>query len=129
MRLIDKNIATISINSTLREYTHIVAQSKRNIFVVLDNNDDFAGLLLMDEHREMLFRQDLYDLVIVKDLMYKPDVVVYDSDSGEEIIRKFRATNNFNLPVITHDNKYVGFLSKANVLTAYRAVIASESED
>ncbi|MBQ7490342.1 MAG: chloride channel protein [Bacteroidales bacterium] len=129
MRLIDRNIATIYINSTLREYTNIVANSKRNIFVVLDNNDDFAGLLLMDEHREMLFRQDLYDLVIVKDLMYKPDVVVYDSDSGEEIVRKFRETKNFNLPVITKDNKYVGFLSKANVLTAYREVIASESED
>ena len=128
-RLIDKNIATISINSTLRDYTKVVAQSKRNIFVVLDHNDDFAGLLLMDEHREMLFRQDLYDLVLVRDLMYKPDVVVYDSDSGEDIIKKFRETQNFNLPVITKEGKYVGFLSKANVLTAYRQVIASESED
>ncbi|MCQ2286826.1 MAG: chloride channel protein [Bacteroidales bacterium] len=128
-RLIDKNITTVPISASLRQYTEYVAQSKRNIFVVLDENETFAGLLVMDDHREMLFRQDLYDLGLVKDLMFAPDVVVYDTDSGEEIVKKFQETKNFNLPVITQERKYVGFLSKANVLTAYKDVIASESED
>ncbi|MBO4481558.1 MAG: chloride channel protein [Bacteroidales bacterium] len=129
MSLIDKNILTVPIHSTLREYTQYIAKSKRNIFVVLDKDDKFQGLLLMDEHRDMIFRQDLYDLVNVSDLMYIPDVVVYDTDTGEEIVEKFKKTRNFNLPVITKDRTYLGFLSKATVLGAYQSVIASESED
>lgn len=128
-QLLDTNISTIPLNSTLRDYTRCVAQSKRNIFVVIDENENFAGLLVMDDHREMLFRQDLYDLVLVKDLMFKPDIVVYEDDTGEEIIEKFKVSHNFNLPVLTRENKYVGFLSKANLLDAYKEVIAAESED
>ena len=129
MSLMDKNILTVPIQSTLREYTQYIAQSKRNIFVVLDNEQKFKGLLLMDDHRDMIFRQDLYDSVNVSDLMYIPDVVVYDTDTGEEIVEKFKKTHNFNLPVITKDRTYLGFLSKATVLGAYQSVVASESED
>lgn len=129
MNLMDKNVLTVPINSTLRDYTSYIAQSKRNIFVVLNDEQKFEGLLLMDDHRDMIFRQDLYDTVKVKDLMYIPDVVVYDTDSGEEVVEKFKKTKNFNLPVITQDKTYVGFLSKATVLGAYQSVIASESED
>ena len=61
--------------------------------------------------------------------MIQPDVFVYDTDKGKEIVEKFQKTNNYNLPVITKEKKYIGFLSKANVLAAYKRVVASESED
>lgn len=128
-KLLDTDILTIPIRSSLRDYTAYIAKSKRNLFVVLDENDTFAGLLVMDEHRDILFNQELYDLVRVQDLMIQPDVFVYDTDKGEEIVQKFQKTNNYNLPVITKDKKYIGFLSKATVLAAYKNVIASESED
>lgn len=127
--LIDKNISTISINATLREYTDIIAKSKRNIFVVIDDQGLFAGLLVMDEHREMLFKPELYDTVRVKDLLIQPSTFIYNTDRGETIIRKFKETNNFNLPVITTDKRYIGFLSKAKMLSAYKEFIAEESED
>ena len=38
-------------------------------------------------------------------------------------------TDNFNLPVITKDRKYLGFLSRAKVLDVYKDVIAEESDD
>lgn len=127
--LIDNNILTINISATLREFTHVIAQCKRNIFVVLDETELFAGLLIMDDHRDIIFNPQLYDSVFVEDLMLIPDVVVYDTDSGEEVIRKFNETGNFNLPVITKDNKYLGFLSKAKILSAYKELIAEESDD
>lgn len=129
MSLMDKNILTVPITSTLRDYTNYIAQSKRNIFVVLNNKDKFEGLLLMDEHRDIIFRQDLYDKVNVSDLMHVPKTVVYDTDTGEKIVEKFKKTHNFNLPVISKDGTYLGFLSKATVLGAYQSVVASESED
>lgn len=129
MALIDTNVMTIPQRSSLRDYTSYIAQSKRNLFVVVNEKNKFAGLLVMDDHREILFNQELYDLVKVTDLMIQPDVFVYDTDSGEEIIEKFKATHNFNLPVITKEKDYLGFLSKARLLGAYKDLIAEESED
>ena len=128
-RLIDKNISTISVDASLREYAVLVSQSKRNIFVVIDNFGLFAGLLVMDDHRDKLFTPELYDKIMVRELMFEPEMFIYDTDTGEDIIRKFKCTNNFNMPVITKDHHYIGFLSKAKILTAYKEFIAEESED
>ena len=68
-------------------------------------------------------------LFFVKDLMITPEMFVYETDNGEEVIRKFNVTHNFNLPVITQEGKYVGFLSKSKVLSAYKDLVAAESED
>jgi len=127
--LIDYNILTIPIGATLREYTQYIAKSKRNLFVVLDENNFFTGLLVMDEHREMIFNTELYDVVGVKELMIEPEQFIYETDSGKDVIHKFRETMNFNLPVITADRRYIGFLSKAKILDAYKEFIEEESED
>ena len=67
--------------------------------------------------------------MLVDELMIEPEEFIYDTDSGEEMLEKFNRTNNFNMPVITHDRDYIGFLSKAKVLNLYRDFIAAESED
>ncbi len=127
--LIDNNILTLPISSTLREYTKVIAQSQRNIFVVIDNKKRFAGLLDMDDHREIIFQQGKYDSVFVKELMFYPNVVVFDTDTNEQMLNKLLKSGYFNLPVITNEGKYVGFVSKAKMLDAYKAVVEYESED
>lgn len=127
--LIDTDILTVPIKSSLRDYTQYIAKSKRNLFVVLGDDNYFEGLLVMDFHRDVLFKTELYDSVQVKDLMIQPELFVYDTDQGEEILQKFQQSNHYNLPVITSERKYIGFLSKATVLAAYKNVIASESEE
>lgn len=129
LSLLDKNVRSVSIKASLREYVDVIAACKRNIFVVLDEEHKFVGLLLMDEHRDVIFKPELYDKYTVRDLLYIPDVVVFDTDSAEEMVAKFQQTQNFNLPVITQDRQYLGFLSRAKVLDVYKDVIAEESDD
>lgn len=128
-KIIDQNITTLPIHSTLREYTHYIAHSKRNLFVVTDEENKFAGLLVMDDHRDKIFNNELYDKIYVEDLMIEPEEFIYDTDTGEEVLEKFNRTKNFNMPVITHDRVYLGFLSKARMLALYRDFIAADSED
>lgn len=129
MNLLDKNVSTVPLSATLRQFVDVIAGSKRNIFVVLDDNKKFVGLLLMDDHRDVIFQQQLYDSYYVRDLLYVPDVVVFDTDTAEQMVSKFQQTKNFNLPVITRDGNYLGFLSRARVLDVYKDVIAEESDD
>ena len=83
----------------------------------------------MDEHRDIIFKQELYDVMKVRDLLYVPDVVVYNDDTAEVMVEKFQKTHNFNLPVVTKEGAYVGFLSRAKVLDSYKDVIVEESDD
>lgn len=128
-KLIETNILTISKEATLRDYTHLIAQSTRNLFVVVDEENHFVGMLCMDDHREIIFKQELYDEVKVSDLMFYPDTVAYYQDTGEQVIKKFKDSGHFNLPVIDEAQNYIGFLSKAHTLTAYKDFIAEDSED
>jgi len=125
--LIDHDIATIPVHSTLKEYTRIIAKSARNLFVVIDENRKFVGLLVMDYHRETIFDQSKYDTIFVEDLMIEPEEFVYENDTTRTVIEKFKRTGNYNLPIIGTDRTYIGFLSRAKVLTAYRDFIAEES--
>lgn len=83
----------------------------------------------MDDHRETIFKQELYDLVRVDDLIMMPDTFLYDEDTATVALEKFNKTGNFNMPVITKDRKYVGFVNKTRFLAEYQRFIASESED
>jgi CIC family chloride channel protein len=125
--LIDLDVAIIPIHSTLRDYIHLIAQSTRNLFVVINENNKFAGLLVMDYHREIIFDQSQYDTLFVEDLMIEPEEFVYENDSTKTVIEKFIRTGNYNLPIIADDRTYIGFLSRAKILTAYRDFIAEES--
>ncbi|MCQ2283812.1 MAG: chloride channel protein [Bacteroidales bacterium] len=127
--IIDKDIITVPVHSSLRTYTDYIAHCKRNLFVVIDDNQLFSGLLVMDDHRDIIFRQELYDLVHVEDLMIEPEEFIYEDDTAAIVLEKFNRTGNFNIPVITRDRMYIGFLSKARFLAIYQQFVASESED
>lgn len=127
--LIDHDVAEIPLHSTLRAYTQVIAKSTRNLFVVIDEQQKFAGLLVMDFHREAIFDQSKYDTLYVEDLMIEPEEFIYEDDTTKTALEKFNSTGNFNLPIIGADRTYIGFLSRAKVLTAYRDFIAEESNN
>jgi len=60
--------------------------------------------------------------------MYFPVNFVSPDDSMEDIVQKFQSSGHFNLPVLK-EGKYVGFVSRANVLSKYRKLLKHFSED
>ena len=119
--LIETNFKTVSIDLTLGELLNTcVAKSTRNIYPVIDHKERFVGIILLDDIREMMFNQDLYDSTLVKDLVINaPDVIDGTTDNMKAVMAKFQNSSAWNLPVIKN-NKYVGFISKSKLLTAYR---------
>ena len=69
-----------------------------------------------------MFNADLYDVVIAKELMVKPNTVVNESDDIFIIMKKFEESGQWNLPVV-NDGIYLGFLSKSTILDTYRSKI------
>ena len=119
-KVIEKNFVTLHADMTLGEMLKKgVSKSSRNLFPVVDEERQFLGIVLLDDVRSIMFDQSLYENTTVSLFMKSaPDIIFYE-DSMEKIMTKFKGSGAWNLPVIK-DKKYIGFISKSKLLTAYR---------
>lgn len=119
--IIETKFKTVSIDMTLGDLLKTcVSKSTRNIYPVVTSENDFRGIILLDDVRDIMFDQDLYDTTYVKDIMHNaPDIIHYNKDNMKMVMNKFQNSSAWNLPVV-ENGKYVGFISKSKLLTAYR---------
>ncbi len=126
--LIETDFCSVHKNDTLGDFVKIVPQSKRNIFPVLDEKNNFEGVIFINDIRNIIFKRELYDTVKVNELMFFPSPTVSPDEDMESIAHKFQTSIHYNLPVLD-DGKYVGFVSRARVFSAYRKIMKDFSED
>ncbi|MBU0486368.1 MAG: chloride channel protein [Bacteroidetes bacterium] len=125
--VIDTNLDTIKPGITLGDLVKVIAKSKRNIFPVIDNDGFFLGLIAMDDVREDMFHPEKYGNPIAQYIIQPLDSVS-SADTMEVVVEKFRTTKYYNLPVIDQ-GKYVGFVSRATLFSAYRQVLIDVSHE
>jgi len=127
-KLIETNFLTISDDASLGDLVKVIAKSSRNIVPVIDDEKTLLGIVFINDVREIMFNRDLYETVMVNELMFMPSPIVSPEESMEDVAKKFQKSNHYNLPVV-NDGKYVGFVSRANVFSAYRDLLKKFSED
>lgn len=127
-RLIENNFLTIGPDNTLGELVKVIAQSSRNVFPVTDEQNNFLGVVFINDIRHIMFNHELYDSTYVRNLMYMPEPLVSIDESMEDVAQKFSECAHYNLPVL-NKGKYIGFVSRANVFSAYRSLIKEYSTD
>ena len=127
--VIEKNFICLKPNDTLRKLIKAIKESNRNIFPVITDKNEFVGLVSLDDVRKIMFQRDLYDTITVKSYIIVPPKFVYLTDSMEVVMEKFRTSGTWNLPVVDKNNKYIGFVSRANVFNYYRKKLVEFSED
>lgn len=120
-KVIETNFVTLKPEMSLGYILNeAVAKSSRNHFPVINDNNEFLGVIRLDDIRHMMFNADLYTKVSVTDLMHADaGIINYDEDTMNDIMEKFKSTGAWNLPVIK-SGKYFGYISKSKLLTAYR---------
>lgn len=125
---IDKVIETnfISLLPTMKlgyVAKEAVAKSSRNNFPVVNEQNQYLGVLLLDDIRGIMFDPALYDTVTVQELMQNSKGLIdYEKDTMKKIMKKFQDSGAWNLPVVKN-GIYMGFISKSRLLTAYRRKI------
>jgi len=127
-KLIETNFSTINADASLGDLVKVVSDSQRNVFPVIDKDKTFLGIVFLDDIRHIMFKPEMYDNTYVRNLMFMPDIIVQTDESMEEVAQKFHKSGKYNLPVLK-DGKYIGFISRANVFSAYRKLLKEFSED
>lgn len=129
--LIETNFVVVRSGDHLRDLVDAIQTSRRNLFPVLSDDDKFLGVIVLDDVRKIIFRPELYDTVVVDELMHPMSEgdLVRSSDSLSDVVEKFRISDRYNLVVIDDNQNYLGFLSRANTFSAYRRFISDTSDE
>ena len=110
----------VHLDWTLREVVKVVTQSTAAVFPVVDEDGHFQGILEMDTIRPYILKVKQYDKLYVYNLMSDPPERVYVDEKMDAVMAKFDRTDAWRLPVLTEDERYLGFISKSRILLAYR---------
>lgn len=127
--VVENDFSPVRPDMDLSELVRVISHSRRNIFPVLDKEDRLMGIVLLDDIRNIMFRQELYHRFTVERLMTSPPARLHDTDNMEQVMRIFDDTQAWNLPVVDADDRYLGFVSKSKIFNAYREVLVHFSDE
>ena len=118
--LIRDKYPRLRIEQHLRDVVAAVKDSTAAVIAVVDSDGRFQGLIDIGNVRKYLLRTDLYDKLKVENLMETAPALLNKDEKMESVMRKFDSTGAWRLPVVDNDSRYLGFISRSRLLTAYR---------
>lgn len=126
--MIQDTYQTISIDKQLKDLIEIIKHSEKNIFAVVDTKERFAGIIELNDIKQKIFHPEKYGRESVKSLMKKPGAVLLEEEDMHSVMEKFDIAQNWYLPVLNKDKKFIGFISKTKLFTKYREILAAHGD-
>lgn len=124
--LIETDFYIVNEHIHLKELLKGIAKSKRNIFPVTKEKK-LTGIILLDDVREIMFDEKYYDTLITEFMQIPPAIIDVKEDM-ETVMEKFNDSGSWNLPVCDNQ-KYIGFISKSKLFSAYRNQLKDLTEE
>jgi CIC family chloride channel protein len=119
---------SICIDKKLRDLVEVVKGSDDNVFAVHDQKGRFAGIIELNDVRQKLFQTEQYDKLSVKALMKKPPETLKEGENMTAVMEKFDTTRSWYLPVLDHERKLLGFVSKSVLFAKYREALSAAGD-
>lgn len=121
---------SIKKSDSLKSLLEKIANSNQNIFPVLDGFGKLEGILELDDLKPYLTKAESYESIEVFEIMnVSTQVIEFEKDDMESIMKKFDSCNELFLPVISKDEKFIGFASKTSLLHILRKSISRHQLD
>jgi chloride channel protein, CIC family len=125
---IEKDLHKVKSSDKLGDLIKIISRSRRNLFPVVDEYNILEGVVSLDDVREIMFQQELYNITTMKDVMTIPPSYIDICESIDTVMETFRKTGAWNLPVL-NNGYYVGFISKSRIYSTYRDLLIEFSQE
>lgn len=106
-----------------------IADSRRDVFPVVNRQRQLMGVLYLDNVRHIMFRQELYRRFRVGELMSAPVARLIINDSMDVVVSTFDKTQAWTLPVVDVNGEFMGFIRKSRVFANYRQMLADLSDE
>ena len=126
--LVETDFHPITMNTTLGDVVKLISSVRRNIFPVVSCDGTLLGVVQLDDLRADMFDTGKYGTTI-DNYMIPPPEQIYPNEQIGSVLKAFEESKAWMLPVVTKENKYVGFISKSRILAAYREQLIAISEE
>jgi chloride channel protein, CIC family len=124
--LIETEFIPLLVTDQFSKLIEAFTNSNRNVFPVIDQENNFIGIILLDKVKSLLFRPEAQENMLIGDVVTR-DILSIEADENMEIVMtKLENSNLWNIPV-TREGKYIGFISRSNVLSFYRRILKKTS--
>ncbi|WP_321393217.1 cation:proton antiporter [uncultured Desulfuromusa sp.] len=123
------NVETIHHGTAFQELLNIIAHSRYDRFPVVDDEQNFVGIINYTEIRNLLFDQSLSDLLVARDLVSSAQHSIPPDTPLRVALKTFQKKRNISyFPVIDPEEpkKLLGILSQNDVLAAFRRMNLEE---
>jgi len=123
------NVETIHHGTPFQELLNIIAHSRYDRFPVIDDEQNFVGIINYTEIRNLLFDQSLSELLVARDLVSAPHHAIPPDIPLREALKTLQKKRNISyFPVIDPEEpqKLLGILSQNDVLAAFRRLNLEE---
>jgi CIC family chloride channel protein len=124
--LIETEFFPLLITDKFGKLIEAFTNSNRNIFPVVDADKNFIGVIQLDNVKELLFQPEINESLTIGDIVSRDILSIDAGENMEVVMTKLENSNLWNIPV-TRNGKYLGFVSRSNVLSFYRRILKKTS--
>jgi CIC family chloride channel protein len=126
--VLENDFQKVHVDGMLSDLVKAVSVSRRNLFPVVNDEEELLGVIALDDVRDIIFNSELYDKVNILEIMQTPPAIIDRTESMGRVLEIFEETESWNLPV-TEKGKYLGFISRSKIFTSYRKLLREFSDD
>jgi len=122
------DITTIAQELPFRKILETISYSKNFYFPVLDNKGDMTGILSFSDIREVIFEEQLGDLLVAGELANTKVYSLTPQQNLNEAMEIFSQLDVDQLPVVRSEDKLkvIGMLARGDMMASYnRAILVS----
>jgi len=118
-----RQIVTLKPQTSLRDIVRLVGTSTQQYFPVVDEQARVTGGFTLNELRQVLYEEQVGDLVVAKDLARPEKLAVHPGDSLQGALDLLTVRDLAELPVIADDGsaRLLGLLARRDIIVAYNA--------
>jgi len=124
--LIEMNFQIVHPETKFGDLINTITHSNRSLFPVVDKEGKLVGIVQLDHIREIMFKKETYDTILIRQLMRQPPAIVHPDEDMYDVMQKFDETGAWNLPVVENEI-YKGFVSKSSVFGKYRLMLMNNT--
>ena len=125
----NKEVTSIPEGMPFKKILETISYSKNFYFPVINGEGEMSGILSFHMVREMIFEEELGDLVVANDLSVKPVKYLTPDNNLNQAMELFAQLDVEQLPVVQKNDvkRVIAMVNRGEVVAAYnREVLVSE---
>jgi CIC family chloride channel protein len=120
LSLVKTDMQVIKREDSMDYVVDLLSTTPQKIFAVTDHKNMLVGIIDYDDIRQIIYNTFRVKFTPLNEIIIQPKAVIELDEEGVEAVMKKFEDNQADLLPVVNNGRYVGFLSKLDILENYR---------